>query len=236
MELATTTGKQKGCDVKYLLLTLISFISAIAFGQPREAEIWNPPIGEDRFLITFNTDGWLNTPDGIELRPYSLGIESHIMYDYQFGKSIMSFSWGYGFSSHNVHHNGFFAADTTNNQLTRLYPFEKSYNYIKNKLHATYLEVPLELRLRTRGETPFKLYLGAKVGYLVNIHSKTKDYSGKTKFYGLENVMNLRYGVTAKIGYNAWTISGFYSLTPLISEGGGDRLIPYSLGISFFLL
>lgn len=222
--------------MKYLVFAVISLISISSSAQNREAEIWNPPIGEDRFLITFNTDGWLNTPDGVELRPYSLGIESHIMYDYQFGKSIISFSWGYGFSSHNVHHNGFFAADTTNAELTRLYPFEKNYNYRKNKLHATYLEIPVELRLRTHNDSPFKLYAGFKIGYLVNVHSKTRDDNGKTKFYGLDNVMKLRYGVTGKIGFNAWAISGFYSLTPLITEGKGDQLIPYSIGISFFLL
>lgn len=222
--------------MKYALAAFILAISVLSMGQTRKEEIWSPPIGEDRFLITFTNDGWLGAPDNINLRPYSLGIESHIMYDHQFGKSILSFSWGYGFSSHNVHHDGFFATDTTNAQNTRLYPFQKNYTFTKNKLHATYIEVPLELRLRTKSDSPFKLYAGFKVGYLVNLHSKTKDAAGKRKFYGIDNVMKLRYGVTGKIGFNTWALSGFYSLTPLLIEGRGDQLIPYSIGISFFLL
>lgn len=222
--------------MRFLLLIGVMFASLYSSSQNREAEIWNPPIGEDRFLITFNNDRWLDVPEGIELRPYSPGISSYIMYDYQLGKSVLSFSWGYGFSSHNVHHNGFFAKDTTNNQFTRLYPFDPNYNYRKNKLHATYIEVPLEFRLRTKGDNTFKLYGGFTVGYLVNIHTKTADDDGKRKFYGMDDAMKLRYGVTGKIGFNTWALSGFYSLTPLLHEGKGDQIIPFSVGLTFFLL
>lgn len=203
----------------------------------KPTEVWNPPIGQDRFLLSFNNDMWLDVPEGVELRPYSPGISTHIMYDYRFGKSPISFAWGYGFSSHNVHSNAAFVTDSLNgDEFIKLVPFDNSYSYKKNKLSTNYVEIPLELRLRTKGDNQFKLYLGGKVGYLVSAHTKTKDNDGKRKFYGMDNINELQYGVTAKIGLNMIALSGYYALTPLLEEGKGDQFTPISIGLTFFLL
>ncbi|NNE55685.1 MAG: PorT family protein [Flavobacteriales bacterium] len=221
------------CSLSILLI----LITCTLVGQSRDVEIWNPPVGQDRFLVTFNNDFWLNTPSDVSLRPYSPGISAFIMYDYPFGKSPISFAWGYGFSSHNVHHDGYFAQDSTvSGSFTALLPHSDGYTFKKNKLSSNYVEIPLELRLRTKGENQFKLYLGGKVGYAVNVHSKTIDDDGKRKFYGVENMMPLRYGVSGTIGYNGIALSGFYSLSPMFEEGKGIDLIPISIGLTFFLL
>lgn len=202
--------------------------------QNENRRIWDSPYGEDRFVIGFNMDRWMEVPDGVEQRDVSLGFNGHIMYDYQLGKSIMSFAWGYGISSHNVHHNAFFLKDSTGYQ--NLVPFEDDYDLKKNKHSVTFIEAPIELRLRTHGENKFKLYVGAKAGYLVNYHWKTIDDDGKRKFYKLDDINKIRYGLTGKIGFNMFSISAFYSLSPFIKEGKGDELVPFTVGLTLFLL
>ena len=219
------------------ILFAASFVLSLSALCQKPTEVWNPPVGQDRFLFSFTNDMWLDVPEGVELRPYSPGISTHIMYDYRFGKSPISFAWGYGFSSHNVHSNATFVTDSVNNEeYLRLVPFEGNYSYKKNKLSANYVEIPLELRLRTKGDNQFKLYLGGKIGYQVSVHSKTKDGEGKRKFYGLDGINELQYGVTAKIGFNMIALSGYYALTTLLEEGKGDQFTPISLGLTFFLL
>lgn len=228
---------RRGFSVQFLALILIVMSSNFVFGQRNEnRRIWDSPYGEDRFVISLNNDRWVATPDGVDQRNVSLGFDAHIMYDYKIKKSVISVAWGYGMSSHNVHSNGFFAIDSTQSNLEELVPFDSEYDYKKNKHSATFIEVPIEIRLRTRGENKFKLYLGAKAGYLINYHWKTIDDDGKRKLYKNDNIDPLRYGLTGKIGYNSLSLSVFYSLSPYLKETNQKELIPYSIGISFFLL
>jgi hypothetical protein len=241
MELAAKAKYTRMVEVKKLLLIVALLAPFISLAQEDDRDVkarpWQPPVSQDRFILDFNNDMWLEYPDSIETRPYSLGIGSYIMYDYIIGKSPISFAWGYGFSSHNIHHNGVFVEDSLDGKpYTKLLPLPSDYDYKKNKLAATYVEVPIELRFRTRGSSPFKLYLGGRVGYLVNLHSKTKDDDGKRKFYGLEGQDRLRYGLTGRIGVGQININCFYGLSTLLLEGEGDRIVPWSLGLSIFLL
>ena len=227
---------------RFLLLSGANLVLAFflfsfnMFSQKEDRRIWDSPFGEDRFVISFNNDRWIGA-DEVEQRDVSLGFDAQVYWDWKFGTSPISFAAGIGISSHNVHHNGFFAKDTVEGrEMTVLEAFPQNYNYRKNKHSVTFIEVPLEFRIRTRGPNQFKLFLGGKVGYLVNYHYKIDDDEGKRKFYDLDGINPIRYGVTARIGYNSWNIFGFYSLTPFIQDGKGDEIIPYSIGLSFFLL
>lgn len=227
--------------VKHLEKKTLFFICIILFlpfallSQDKDTRIWDSPYGQDRFVVTFNIDQWMDVPDSIQIRPFSLGFNSYIMFDYTFGESSFSWALGYGLSSHNVHHNGFFKENEEegNRQLSA---FPEDYSFKKNKHSANYLEIPVELRFRTKGIKKFKLYAGGKIGYLVNFHSKIIDDQGKRKEYTLDYVNRLRYGVTGSIGYNSFAISAFYSLTPLLKDQDNGSLIPFSLGITYFLL
>jgi hypothetical protein len=219
------------------IFSLLILGISTSWSQNEQTGVLEAPLNEDRFLVEFNNDSWLGYPESVTLRPYSPGIGAFITYDYQLGKSPISLVWGYGFSSHNVHHDGIFTPDSLlGKSYTRLTGNIPGFNPQKNKHSTSYIEVPFAIRLRTKGDNKFKLYLGAKVGYLVNIHSKTIDDAGKRKFYGLDNVMPYRYGLVARVGFNMVAVSGFYSLTPLLKEGKGDEFYPISIGLTFFLL
>ena len=227
--------------LRRLFLTLLLIVFGICLSAQtsddasRQKLPWRPPTGQDRFIVEFHNDGFLNLAPEMETRPYSPGINAHIFYDYPFAKkSIFSFAWGYGFSSFNVHHNGEFLEDSL--KITQFVPFPKDYNYSKNKASNNFLEIPIELRIRTRGLRQFKMAFGAKAGYVVNVHTKIIDDGGKRKAYQIPNLMKYRYGLTAKIGVGRFMLHGFYSLTPFLEENNGPELIPFTLGCRVNLL
>lgn len=192
---------------------------------------------QDRLIVELHNDLFLETPPGMEVRPWSPGINAYVLNDYPIGESPISFAVGLGFSSFNVHLNGNFERDTlSSNEFVRFQPFAENYNWDKHKISANYLEIPLELRLRTRGGSPFKLSIGGKVGYLVNVHTKTIDDDGKRKFYDVPEINRWRYGLCAKLGVGRLSINGFYSLSTFLNEGAGTELIPITIGLSLAIM
>ena len=202
------------------------------------------PMRMDRLGLDFIYNSWLELPENVKVKPYSIGFNLFRIYDVPFGHSGIGFGIGYGLSSHNVHHNGYFSDSmdiTTGGTYTDFVAHDPSYNYRKNKISTNYFEIPFELRFRTKRKLndngnvvgPFRFYPGFKVGYLANIHTSIKDDAGKFKAYNFFNVNKFRYGVTLRVGYGRMAFYGFYSLTNLFKDNKGVELQPFSLGISF---
>lgn len=239
--------------MKYILTKVFMLMTMLGVAQ--FDNLIKAPTSQDRFIIQFDNCGWLDTPDSVNVRGYNLGFSAYVMREYafgEFGTFPISFAWGYGVTTHNIHSDGEFVTDTLDDQSI-LRPFDSTYSYEKNKLASSYIELPIELRFRTGRkkrvaawrvqadpealiQPQFKLYLGAKVGYTINVHSKTRDDDGKRKIFGVDHLNPWRYGLTARVGFGALTISGFYSLAPLIKEGKGTQVVPYSVGIGILLL
>lgn len=189
---------------------------------------------DDKIVLEITNDMWLDLPEGVELKPLSPGFKGYFFSDYTFGDaSSFSFAWGFGISADNVHSNAHlvrekFLDGSLGDQ--QLLPYPEKYEYEKNKLVTTYLELPIELRLITQGRKPFKLAAGFRVGYLLGDHQKIIDTEGKRKLYDFYNITRWRYGISARIGVGMVQVTGFYSLTPLIE--GTDTAIPISVGIA----
>jgi hypothetical protein len=188
---------------------------------------------QDHFILDINLkDGWLNTPQGVMYRWWSPGFSLSAMNDIRFG-NVVGIGFGLAFTSHNVHSNArlrpFFAGATAE---TNLIPIVGRYS--KNKITTNYIEAPFELRIRTRGESPFRLYLGGRFGYMLNIYNKIVDRLGKRKYYNFPNIDPHRWGLTAMLGYGRINVKFYYGLNSLIRKGMGDELVPYSIGLSIF--
>jgi len=191
---------------------------------------------EDKIVLEFTNDMWLNLPDGVELRPFSPGFKAYLFSDYSFGQSDFSFAWGLGVSVDNVHSNAAFlrTIDVDGNTLDQqLTPFPEGYEYNRNKLVTTFIEVPIEFRYIHTGPRPFKLAFGARVGYMVSNHQKIIDTEGKRKYYNFDALNALRYGLSARIGVGFVQLTGFYSLVPLVEPNKGSDVVAVSLGLAF---
>jgi hypothetical protein len=191
---------------------------------------------KDQFLIEFTTDGWLEKPENIKTDAYSPGFSVYSFSEIPLVANHIGFAYGYGFSSHNVHHNGYFAQDTssTEDKLT-LYALPDSIKFKKNKVSANYLDLKVELRFRTKGKKPLGLAVGAKGGYLVNFHTKFKNEDNTFKTKGLDQAEQFRYGLTGRISYGRLGVHAWYSMSTLLKSGKGEEIVPYSIGISLSL-
>ena len=192
----------------------------------------------DRIVIEVTNDGWLDLPEDIEYRGYSLGINAFIIHD-MFRKIDKPFSigLGYGISSHNVHTDGLFSVvDSLDATYAFMDKIADNSNLKKNKYTINYLEFPVELRFIAQNGSGFKLHIGGRIGYKLGDYSKIVDGFGKRKFYKTAGLHDFRYGMHGRIGYGRFTAVGYYSLTPLFKKNRGPQLTQYSFGIAFILL
>ena len=216
------------------LLVACIFLSCAAVAQDKPAK--EPKKNReplDKVIVDLNHDRWIRIPPGIDLKPWSYGVNANLYFDLPYRSSPFSFAWGFGFTSHNVHSNGkvVYKLDANGKIFTAIEPL--THDYIKNKLSLNYLTIPVELRLRTLKKPKFRLFVGAKVGYLVNSHTKYVDKDLKVKVYRIKNVDPLIYGLTARIGIGRVQFTGYYGLTSIFIRGKGEKdLIPFSLGIN----
>lgn len=195
--------------------------------------------GRDRIIVDINTDQWVENLPGVGLKTWSPGVNIYYMADYIFLNSAFSMAVGFGLGSANFRTNAHpttIVDNNTNMESTALVPFPTGFSYSRNKMSANYLEVPVELRLRTRRRTTWRLYGGFKGGYLVNFHTKRKDDTGKYKEYNTKFIRKYRFGPHARVGIGKFNFTAFYSLTPFFEDEKGPVLTPFSLGFSIYVL
>lgn len=216
---------------------LFLLIGSSSFAQTKDSTGEKPPKKiadpKDHIVVDFSFDSYRNWPDGITQKPYSLGGNAYLMWDYPFGYGPFSVAVGAGFSTHDVHTNGQITY-TIDGKYTTFEPLTVKYS--TNKFSMNYMEIPVELRLRTRGQKSFKLTIGGKIGYAYNVHTKYADEDGKIKVYRIKNIDPIRYGVTFRVGYNKFNLQGFYALSEIFKKGRGEPgMIPFSVGIGLLL-
>jgi len=202
----------------------------------------------DRLIMELNYNDWLGKPDSIDTKWYGRGINLYFMYDFKLGKqNIVSFAPGLGFSSHNVYHNTLIVEQSIdslpNFGHTLMLEIPEGIDYRNNKINTNYVEVPVELRFRTKPNQygkSFKVALGARFGYLFNAHTKYRgdsfDGSGKTikyKTFLLPNINKLRFGPSIRIGYGNFSIVSYYALTGVFESDVAPKLNAFSIGLSF---
>ncbi|NCC72600.1 MAG: PorT family protein [Sphingobacteriia bacterium] len=185
-------------------------------------------------------DFYLNIPDSVSNRLFNPGASISGLYDFRFGKSNFSFAIGGGIASHNFYSNSFTVVDengvTSLKRIKSLYPSVS--NYDRNKISFTYFDIPMEFRLRTNEN--IRAAIGFKFGFLLESHSKYRgdDYLYNTnnqlfvKFKDVENIQDLRYGLTARFGWKFINLTGFYSFSNIFEEDKGPEIYPFSVGIS----
>ena len=183
-------------------------------------------------LIDITHSNWMDTPDGIDVEGKSRGFNFYFMNEYGLGSSNVSVALGLGLGTDNVFHDGQFIETNDSTFLTTL---GNEIDYKKNKLATTFLDVPLELRVKTNpgnNGKSFKIAAGFKAGVLINNHTKLKTKDDKIKIHKIDNIESLRYGPTARIGYGDFSLNGFMQLNELFKEEG-PQMKPWSVGITF---
>ncbi len=227
--------------MKKVLVLLLVLVSSATIAQTTEKKPLRVPKfakKDDRLLINFNWDNWMNASTGVEVKGFrSRGFSFLFMNEKVYGKGNFAIGLGLGFSSQNVHSNAF-PTYNADGSKTFLSPFPSNLDYDLNKLSCNYIDGALELRFRTNeneAHKRFKVSVGIKGGVLVQSHTKFEDDDNKIKTYHIKNLNNFQYGLTGRIGYGRWGVSGYYSLMNLFKDGKGPDVVPVSIGLSFAL-
>jgi len=134
-----------------------------------------------------------------------------------------------------------------NNNITRgengiivpVYPAQ-GIVYKKSKLNTGYVNIPvmLELQIPTGSSHKKTVNISGGVVGAAKLWSKTKivwDDGGKRK--SKENsdfsLNALRWGTTARVGYNTFHVYGTTYHTPMFKKGKGPELYPFEVGVAF---
>jgi hypothetical protein len=124
-----------------------------------------------------------------------------------------------------------------NGVIEPYYP-EAGINYDKSKLVTRYLTMPLLLELQIPANYNNHINIAAgPIGALkIDSHTKTVFYSDgkqKVKDHSDFSLNMLRYGFTARVGYEMVQFYGTYYVTPMFKSTKGPVLHPFEIGIAF---
>ena len=156
----------------------------------------------------------------------------YYQYELRILKSNFSFVPGIGLSLERFKFNNDYTLDhdpADPRSIIMIPPGESIYpNTKKSQLITNYIDVPLELRFSTNPDDParsFKVSFGGRIGYMYDSFTKIK-YKEDTQVKKIKdkqeyNLSPLRYGLTARLGIGAFSLFGYYNLTPLFEEGEG---------------
>jgi hypothetical protein len=198
----------------------------------------------DHFMIELSYDNWIGKTDSMNTSGFTRGFAFYFMYDFPF-KSDPHFSVGAGIgidASNIFFHNTEVLIATPGNQTLAFPNTGNGDHYKKYKLVLTNLEIPLELRYAFNPENTnksWKIALGVKVGVLMSAYTKGKDLENQAgqvtnSFIQKQSSTNFFNGTravgTARISYGWIGVFGQLQLTPLIKNGAGPSINPYSIG------
>ena len=227
---------------KYLILFFLILIKT-SFSQVQELRKYHS-IPEEQIVLNIHYNSWSALPQDMLVEPYSAGIDLYLMHPI-FGKNYpVSLAAGFGISVQNIKSNSFLIESKDSLYFQKL---PDSVSYSKNKFTTVYIDIPIEFRLRSRPivkKRNVKIAFGFKFGYNIKTYVKyegddfmhlTDQDKVKFKRYNIRHILPYRYGVFARAGYGKFSLSAYYSLTPLFETDKAMEIIPFSLGLSITL-
>jgi len=220
--------------MKKIVLFLVILLPVISFSQEKSKVISQTTVKRVSVGAEIYQDFWLNKPDDMDGRGINQGAGTFFTYSFPIGKSPLSFAIGAGVSWHNLYSN------------TRIYdikadtiiftPIPDSIDYKKSKIGVTYLDIPLELRLKTNNK--IRASIGVKISYVIDAKTKYKGdklsgYQVIQKEKQISNIDKFQFGPVVRFGYDWFHIVGYFSVTKLFEKERGPDVYPISLGITF---
>ena len=199
----------------------------------------------DHFMLEFGYDNWVGKTDSMNTTGFSRGFAFYFIYDFPF-KSDPHFSVGVGIGidASNIFFNKTdVLVAAPGNQTLAFVNTTNSEHFKKYKLVLTNLDVPLELRYAfnpANTNKGWKIALGIKAGVLLSSYTKGKnleDAGGQVINSYIEKKSSKQFFNsgrlvgTARISYGFIGVFGTLQLTPLIKNGAGPSINPYSIGI-----
>jgi len=201
----------------------------------------------DHFMVQYGADSWGSVPDSINTGGFSRHFNMYFMLDKPFKTNPhLSLGFGLGIGSSNIFFEKTYIDLKSSAPKLPFRDVSAENHFDKYKLTTVFAELPVELRFVGNPLTPdrdFKAAIGAKVGTLLNAHTKGKNLVDKngTTVYGSKYIMkessknyinSTRLAVTGRVGYGNLSIDASYQVTNFLKEGVGPQIHPYSVGLT----
>lgn len=157
-------------------------------------------------------------------------------------KSHWGIAYGFGFSSNFWHTNLNIQAIPNNTELQYTYlPSDSSYK--SNRFSASYIDIPVEFRYRTKSNSRgqyFRFYFGGLVGYRINSYAAFQHKEYSVKYYNINEVAKVHYGVFVRTGWWLFNVYAYYGLNTVFQSSsalpiGLHKMHALSLGLSVSL-
>lgn len=191
---------------------------------------------QDMLLVDLNWDYLMGLQSPVTQKWYGRGIAVSLMYDHPLLEDgRVSFGIGGGFASHNYYTNA--RVEKIDSLNVAHFKIQTEAARSGGKISVNYVDVPIEFRFRTQPDDrghQWKLAVGGRVGYLLNVHEKNIDGEGfKTKTYHFPHVAKFRFGPTMRIGYGAIMVTTHYSASTFFQPNKGlNKLNGLTVGLT----
>lgn len=205
----------------------------------------NLPRSNDHFMMQLGYTGWTGAPDSIKTGGIPRTFNAYLMFDFPFKTNPhWSVAVGAGIATDNIFFDKSTVAITGTTTNLAFRNLADTVHFKKYKLATAYAELPVELRFSTKPDDSrrsVKVALGAKVGTLLNAHTKGRtlqnsagntinDY--KEKLFDKRYFNKQRLSATARLGFGHFSLFGSYQITPLFKEGAAPAIRPYTIGLT----
>jgi len=210
------------------------FYTGLRPGKPEKSRKY------DRLIFDITYNDWVGTKQPFKNHWASIGLNTNLMFDIPLTKgNTVSFGWGVSHQLYNIRHNNFLFESEQFEGGLELYK-DDSYHLEKSVLRGNSLSIPLEIRFRKKGWKHFKIHLGGKIGYQLNLMNKYVSRFNHNKEvyknYGINSTEKIQYSVHARVGVRNWALFGSYNLNKILSDPYNNQLnlIQFGLSISLF--
>lgn len=236
--------------MKKLIYIILLFSVSMSFAQTEKTSLDKAKNylnkKQDRIVLNLNFENMFHQQTtGFKTKWQSRGLDIYFMYDMPIKKSFVSFAPGIGFSTSNIYHNSSMQIDSTSGRaFFKPYTDETIKANFKNiKISTSYIDIPLELRFRTKPlafDMRFKVAIGVKFGMRIEAFTKERrnDLSADGSYQkyiekGFRNqVQAFRFGPTFRIGYGPVNLNFYYNALNYFKNGKGPDMHAFSAGIS----
>src|SRR5687768_7036089 len=199
----------------------------------------------DHFMIQLGYAGWAGKPDSINTGGFSKSFNVYFMFDFPFKTNPkLSMAFGPGISSDHIQFKKTYVGIKDITETLQFRDQSDTNHFKKTKLNTTYLEAPVEFRYTANplnSDKSFKFAIGAKVGTIINAHTRNKEWENKSgntlnsymmkesskRFFNTTRLVG-----TARVGLGHFTLYGSYQITSLFKEGVAAEIRPFSIGLT----
>jgi hypothetical protein len=186
----------------------------------------------DRLIFDIYYSGAHSTKNITNKSAVNIGFTTNLMNEYPLNKkNTLSFGTGIGLSTTKVNLNSNLLIGQDNSIIC--FPSSTS-DYKKNSLNGFNINVPVELRFKTKGWSHYKIHLGGRLGYQFSLREKYhfEDSERNYKTSLINAAEQFSYSIHTRLGIRNYSLYASYNFNPLFKHYKSPKMNWFQIGFS----